>query len=424
MHLHSKKLQDFYHLSYCSNIHPGESWAETFQNLKSYIPGIQKKIANDKEFGIGLRLSNQASIELDSGDNLSEFKTWLSEQNAYVFTMNGFPYGDFHNTCVKAGVHKPDWASEERVTYTKRLFRQLSYLLPAKGEGGISTSPLSYRHWHATEEDLSKCKKLAAENLIKIATFLYTLHSETDQYLHLDIEPEPDGVLENSQDVINFFNNELIPEGIKQFKTLFKITDEEARKIILTHITVCYDICHFALAYEEPELTLKKFRNEGIQIGKVQISSALKADFNRAELNKGDINKGCSNKASRKKIFDALQSFDELVYLHQVTGFKDQLFVAYSDISELPFDDGYSELRAHFHVPVFVNDYGLLQSTQSQARAVIQLLAEKMFTRHLEVETYTWMVLPDELKLELSASIVREMEWVIDQFNGASGDSN
>ena len=410
MHLHSKKLQDFYHLSYCSNIHPGESWAETFQNLKSYIPGIQKKLSDDKEFGIGLRLSNQASIELDTGDNLLEFKTWLREQNAYVFTMNGFPYGDFHNTSVKAGVHKPDWTSEERVVYTKRLFRQLAYLLPEKGEGGISTSPLSYKYWHSTEEELSRCKALAAENLIKIATFLYILHSETGQYLHLDIEPEPDGVLENSQDVINFFNNELIPEGIKQFKAQFEITDEEARKIILTHITVCYDICHFALAYEEPELTLKKFRKAGIKIGKVQISSALKADFNRADLNKPD----------RNKLFETLQSFDEPVYLHQVTGFKDQQFVAYSDLSELPLDGDFSELRAHFHVPVFIYDYGLLQSTQSQTRAVIQLLAEENFTRHLEVETYTWMILPEELKLELSASIVRELEWVIEEFNKAS----
>ena len=94
--------------------------------------------------------------------------------------------------------------------------------------------------------------------------------------------------------------------------------------------------------------------------------------------------------------------------------------MAYSDLSELPVNTNFSELRAHFHVPVFVYDYGLLQSTQSQTQAVIKLLAEQMITRHLEVETYTWMVLPDELKLELSASIVRELEWVIEEFNKAS----
>lgn len=414
MHLYSKRHQNHYHLTYCSNIHPGDSWRETFVNLKSYIPAIKQKVCGNKTFGIGLRLSNLASIELEEGDNLLEFKNWLRDQNAYVFTMNGFPYGNFHHTSVKEGVHKPDWTCKERVDYTKRLFKQLAYLLPDKAEGGVSTSPLSYKYWHATEDSLSECQRVAAENLVDMAVFLYAIYLQTGQYLHLDIEPEPDGILENSQEVISFFNDYLLPVGIRQFERQFNIDGKTARKIILRHITICYDICHFALAYEKPRVTLKELNSEGIQIGKVQISSALKADFS----NKSEMNEEQGEKLA------ALKGFDEPVYLHQVTGFSGKQFVSYPDISELPEKNAFSELRAHFHVPVFVHDYGLLQSTQADTLEVIKLLAEHCFTHHLEIETYTWAVLPDELKLELSESIIREMTWVIDQFGALSNHLN
>lgn len=412
MRLISKKHQDHYHLAYCSNIHPGESWSDTFKNIQSYIPTIKQKICSDDSFGIGLRLSNQASKELDIGNNLLDFKNWLSDHNAYVFTMNGFPFGEFHHNPVKANVHMPDWLSEERLEYTTRLFKQLSYLLTENSEGGVSTSPLSYKPWYSTEKDLFLCKKAAAENLIKVVAFLHAIHADTGQYLHLDIEPEPDGVLENSQDVINFFNADLLPYGVSQLTKQFDIDEEEAREIILRHITVCYDVCHFALAYEEPILTFENFKKAGIKIGKIQISSALMANLNNLGM----------KTLERVKILNELKNFDEPVYLHQVTGYRGAEFVAYSDLSELPVDDGLSELRAHFHVPVFLCYYGLLQSTQTQTLAVIQLLTEQMPTRHLEIETYTWSVLPDDLKLELSDSIVRELLWVIDQFRLASSE--
>ena len=141
-----------FHLSYCSNIHPGESWEATFRNLKIYIPEVRSRLKHQGPFGIGLRLSHEASLVLERPEKLEEFQTWLLQANAYVFTLNGFPYGDFHRHIVKEKVHFPDWTTLERKDYTTRLFRILVQLLPPGMEGGISTSPISYRHWFKTKE--------------------------------------------------------------------------------------------------------------------------------------------------------------------------------------------------------------------------------------------------------------------------------
>src|SRR4051794_9931301 len=123
------------YLTYCTNIHAGENWHEHFDALKKNFPSIKERISPFQPMGIGLRLSNEASIELVNEENLSDFKIWLHEQNAYVFTMNGFPYGGFHNTRVKDNVHKPDWTTNERVAYTLRLFEILKELLPEGMDG-------------------------------------------------------------------------------------------------------------------------------------------------------------------------------------------------------------------------------------------------------------------------------------------------
>jgi hypothetical protein len=44
---------------------------------------------------------------------------------------------------------------------------------------------------------------------------------------------------------------------------------------------------------------------------------------------------------------------------------------------------------------------------------VIELAARNAFTHHLEIETYTWDVLPPGLKIDLTDSIAREYDWVL-----------
>ena len=264
------------HLTYCTNIHQGESWSDHFASIKNNFPFIKRSIAPHSPMGIGLRLSNEASIELIKEENLLEFKEWLKEQDAYVFTMNGFPYGGFHNTVVKDQVHTPDWTTDERVHYTIRLFEILSVLLPEGMDGGVSTSPLSYKLWYKTKEQLAHCRETGTRNVIRVVEALMRLHQSTGKLLHLDIEPEPDGVLESGEEFIEWFEKDLLRVGIPVIKDKLNISDQEAEDLIKEHVRLCYDVCHFAIGYESHKNIISEVQKRGIKIGKIQISAALK----------------------------------------------------------------------------------------------------------------------------------------------------
>ncbi len=395
------RITDNHQLTYCTNIHPGQDWATTFDSLKRHVPKIKTQVAKNRAFGLGLRLSNKASKELGMGERLTEFQNWLADNDVYVFTMNGFPYGNFHDERVKDLVHAPDWTTDERVTYTKRLFDQLSVLLPEDMEGGISTSPISYKYWHSSDDATEKAFTKGAENLTEIILHLYHLETKTGKYLHLDIEPEPDGMIENSDEVLRFFSEYLLPVAKPILKDKLGKSDSEAIELIHKYITVCYDICHFSLAFEEPEDTFTKFDNAGIKIGKIQVSAALKI------LSDADENDA---------IWEALSLFNEPTYLHQVTEKVDGTVKTYNDLPIVLEDKKpFNELRAHFHVPIFLNRFGVLHSTQDHILKVIEYLKYKAVCEHLEIETYTWDVLPAALKKDLSESIVREIEWFTDK---------
>ena len=394
-------IDDRYHLTYCTNIHPGQDWASTFQSLVDYLPLIKNKISEDKPFGVGLRLSNKASEELALNDNLPQFKSWLITNGLYVFTMNGFHYGNFHDEVVKDKVHAPDWTTRDRVNYTVRLFEQLAFLLPEGISGGISTSPISYKHWYSGTKEKNAVMETGAMHLSELILKLYKLEERTSKYLHIDIEPEPDGMLENTEDVLKFYQNFLLPIAKNELIKILNISEEKTKKIVLRYCTLCYDICHFSLAYEEPAHTFEKLKNAGIKIGKIQVSAALKVKFDTS---------------GKDKIWDSLAQFDEPTYLHQVTVNSKEGVKTYNDLPiVLRNKPDVPELRAHFHVPIFLESFEELYSTQDHILKVISILKENLISEHLEVETYTWDVLPGYLKKDLSESIIREMNWLIDR---------
>jgi hypothetical protein len=389
----------FGHLSYCSNIHPGEDWPVHFSVLKNSIPEIKAAVCPDEKMGIGLRLANQASIDLLEKSNFDAFKNWLKESDTYVFTMNGFPYGGFHNVVVKDQVHAPDWTTNDRTEYTIRMFKLLSKLLPDElTEGGISTSPLSYRFWWKDAESLENAKQIATKNILLVVETLIEIREVTGKILHLDIEPEPDGILENSHEFIDWYVHYLIPMGVEQLKNK-GFTKTQAEETIKTHLQLCYDVCHFAVGFETPQEVIDKLNAEGIKVGKIQISSALKVDF--------------TSEAEEK--LKVIAQYNEPTYLHQVVAKKtDGSFQKYPDLSEAiaGFDDSISSWRVHFHVPLFLEHYGVLSSTQLDIVDTIDVHKKMPFTHHLEIETYTWGVLPSEFQAPLNDSIIREINWV------------
>jgi sugar phosphate isomerase/epimerase len=347
------EVGDDLHLTYCTNIHPAVGWEAVLESLRAHAPALKARLSPDAPFGIGLRLSGAESEELLSGDRLARFREWLDAEGLYVFTLNAFPHGTFHGQPVKADVHAPDWRSEERVAYTLRMAEILEALLPDGVDGTISTNPLSYAPW-VDADGIAACTR----NVLRVSEALRGTR------IALAIEPEADGVLATVGDLIRWW-----PDGLEQ-------------------ATVCFDACHAAVAYEEPEAALDALDAAGIKVGKAQLSAALIVP---AEAH------------------DQLRAFADPIYLHQVT--ERGSMRSWPDLPEaLANGGGRDEWRVHFHVPIFVERYGALMSTQEHLERCIR----RVRTSHLEIETYTWDVLPPDLKASSVDSIAREYEWVLD----------
>ncbi len=379
------------HLTYCTNIHPGETWTEAKESLR-YVLEVKEKLTGGKPIGIGLRLSAVAARQLSEPAALADFKGWLAEHDCYVFTMNGFPYGGFHHEVVKDQVHAPDWSTRARVEYTKQLFDLLAELLPAGLDGGVSTSPLSYKPWrdHTGAGAPAPWTPQMEQHILEVIDYLADIHVRTGKDLHLDVEPEPDGLLENSAEFLAFYAR------------MLQLGKEER---VRRHLAICYDVCHFAVGYEEPADVLRQLTDRGIRIGRLQISAALQADLT------GD----------RQVVRDSLLPYDEPTYLHQAALRRaDGSFTRFPDLAPALAalnDSAYAELRTHFHVPIYADRYGILASTNDAIRETLRLWKAAPYTPHLEVETYTWDVLPDHQRLTLTDSITRELAWVLQILN-------
>lgn len=373
------------HLSYCSNIHTGEIWKEHFAQLQAHVPAVKAQVSPDDKMGLGLRFANQASIDLQDSARISELKTWLKEQNLYVFTLNGFPYGGFHNTIVKDQVHAPDWTTTERRDYTIRLSHILAQLLE-ENEGGISTSPLSYRYWYNTEKEREDAMLKSTQHLLEVVEVLDQIAKKTGKVIHIDIEPEPDGLLSNHTDFVHWYEEVLLPSG-------------DASRI-RKHVQLCFDICHYGVSFDDPEASIAELKLKNIPVGKIQISSALRIDLRDQEEAK----------------IEELKKYREPVYLHQVKALRKKgTYEEFKDLDEA-FDayqpETYDEWRVHFHVPLFLENYGLLGSTQKEIRETLSIQKSNPFTKHMEIETYTWGVLPAAFQVPIADSISREIKTI------------
>lgn len=394
-----------FHLTYCTNIHPGEEWSQVFHNLKKYVPKLKVRLASSKPFGIGLRLADVATRQLLEVNALAQFQSWLTEEELYVFTLNGFPYGGFHRQVVKDQVYAPDWSKPQRLDYTLRLTRLLAYLLPNDIDGSISTLPLSYKPWFKGNQAVkASVLNSASVHIAQVVAEMVRIQISEGKLLHLNLEPEPDGLIENAAEVINYFHTQLLPIGGYYLAKHLGISRSKAEAYLLEHVRICYDTCHFAVEYEDPVSVFQQFQAAGIQIGKIQISAALQVNVPK-------------NAEQRRQVLERLRPFAESTYLHQVIERNfDGTLHRYPDLeSALPNlqQTTACEWRTHFHVPIFIRDYQLLQSTQDDIVTVLNLVYSNNVCNHLEIETYTWEILPSAMKLDLLASLQREYEWVL-----------
>lgn len=379
-------------IGYCTNVHAGTDLASISENLDRYAVLARHACGLD-ELGVGLWLPAEAAAELST--DTSAFASFLRQRGLRPFTINGFPYDNFHEAVVKHRVYVPTWAQTERLDYTCQLADVLAALLQHEDSsvvGSISTLPLGWPSGFASPGLLDK----AAENLRALAAHLERVESRTGRQIVVAIEPEPGCQLDTTDDVIQWFSQHL--------------PDDQHRR----YLTVCHDICHSTVMMEPQAEVLSRLGEAGIGIGKVQVSCAIVADWQSMA------------KGRRREAIDQLKNFAEDRYLHQ-TGrllasgefcLAEDLpqLIATGSESDLPMGDD-ARWTVHFHVPIFLERFGHLATSQDDVLDCLQYLCSPNcnvnFTGHLEIETYAWTVLPESMRRRgLAEDIASEIKWL------------
>lgn len=386
-------------LGYCTNVHAGASFDEMRTNLMRYAVPVKQRVSPGEPMGVGLWLSADAArYALANEGALRELKSWMAGVGLLVYTVNGFPYGNFHQPVVKTKVYQPDWTTQDRYDYTLNLAKVLSELLPDDAtEGSISTLPLGWpEHSGGTDADLHRIKSASAGRLHDLVHHLARLELDTGKHIHIDLEPEPGCIIDTATGMVDFFKQYLLdsPDDVS----------------ILGYLRVCHDVCHSAVMFEPQLKAMQTYRDAGLHVGKVQLSSAVKVDFESKLAN--------DSLAALKQ----LRGFAEDRYQHQtMIRLSDGSTQFYNDLPDALVKHGDSprgEWRIHFHVPVYVERFGQLEATQSDIGDFIKAADHDDELHHYEVETYAWNVLPDELQREeLADGIADELKWVRDTFS-------
>ena len=382
-------------IGYCTNVHAGVDLQAIQDNLQLYSSAIRINLGSESPLGVGLWIPAKAASELTAtSSRVADFREFLESRSLLAYTINGFPYDNFHQTIVKRDVYSPPWWDDRRLDYTKQLAQILAGLLPENQRlGTISTLPVGWRADVQSESELNE----AAQRLRQLATFLEKIESDTGKRIIIAIEPEPGCVIDTAEGMTTWFNN--------------RLPDEVHRR----YLSVCHDICHSAVMMESQVDVLNQYADAGIAVGKVQVSCAVVAEWDSMAIYR------------RLEAAEQLGKFAEDRYLHQ-TGRQtlDHSFALTEDLPELIAQissesgdpaQGDKKWVVHFHVPIFLERFGHLTTSQPDVLDVLRFLQAKDcrldFTGHLEIETYAWSVLPETMrKRGLADDITEEIRWL------------
>lgn len=396
-------------LGYCTNVHAGVTLDAVRANLLAHALPVKQRVSPDAPMGVGLWFAYDAAVELlEAQDKIKDLRDWMADRGLLAYTLNGFPFGDFHEPRVKTRVYEPTWAMRERYDYTLALATILSELLPDDAEAGsISTLPLGWpqtaAHQRTNLEQPATLDpdfaKACAARLTDLTHYLARIELDTGKCIHVDLEPEPGCVLDTATGVAGFFERYLLG------------TPDDAT--VRGYLRVCHDVCHSAVMFEPQREALVTYRNAGLGVGKVQLSSAVRVGFD--ELSPDE----------RAAAFEQLRSFCEDRYQHQTAvRYDDGKTAFYADLPDAiaaaeQGDGPRGEWRVHFHVPVYLDAFGPIQTTRGEVQECLRLLGPASganSVKHYEVETYAWGVLPGELQRDtLAEGIADELAWVRDQ---------
>ena len=376
-------------VGYCSNVHPTRDLAGLRASIEQHFQGV-RQLRGLREQDSGLWICAHAAAQLQQAAACAPFLELLDRTGLRLTSLNGFPYGEFHQGAVKAAVYLPNWADPQRLAYSLNLARILAQALPADcHQGVISTVPLGYAAtWTAPMQ------ARADEHLNQLTAALASLHRETGKQIVFCLEMEPDCVLENTAQAIAFFQRRQ------------RLDPNHA------YLALCFDVCHQAVMFEDCYQSLARLRQAQVPVGKIQLSNAMICRLPTQDA------------LRREHVLNTLSTFAETTYLHQVKALDPYgRVISWPDLPAALADcNGLRELRIHFHIPLFSEHLLLPELSGSQgalAQTFDYLAAHGDFRPVLEVETYSWGVLPAQLRPTTERAqlegIAAELRWVEEQ---------
>jgi hypothetical protein len=390
-------------LSYSTLVHAGDTWAEMKHSLHTYVPAVKARVSPDKPFGVSLRISASSAATLSaSPEERAELITFLREHDLYIYTVNAFPYGPFKGQDVMERVYEPDWTTDERVAYTQSVADILAEITPTSVVPSIQTSPLAFAANVHGEVDVDQF----TTRLLTVVAHLSRLEARSGRRVTLALEPEPACYLETTDETVAYFTQRLYDgRGVRELAKLAGLSISEAEGALRRYLGVVFDIGHQAVGFEDIPESLTKLVDAGIPIFKLQEAAALWV------------------KELSPAVIPALRAFTKTIYLSQTTLRREGMLRKFLNLGEAldayEADPRPAEMRTHFHVPVFLEELGPFQTTRFAVEAALRMHRETPLSDHLEIETYTWDVLPDELKTgDITDYVTRELEFVMGQLLG------
>jgi sugar phosphate isomerase/epimerase len=391
------------HLTYSTLVHPGDTWAEMWNSLTTYVPQVKARVAPRDRFGVSLRISASSAQTLTNDpDQRRKLRRFLDDNDMYLYTVNAFPYGPFKNQIVMEQVYEPDWRTDERAVYTMQVADILAEVAAPGIDPTIQSPPLGFKP-RVTGPDVVAAY---TRQVIRVVAHLVKLHERTGCKVRLSLEPEPYCFLETTEEAIDYFTNHLYAApAVASLAKQTGLSEKDAKAALQDHLGMVYDICHQAVEYEDIGASLRALADAGIPVFKLQEAAAVRVP-----------------EVTQAKV-DALKRFADTVYLTQTVERRNGKLTRFLNLGDAfdawDKDPGPREWRTHFHVPVFLDDLGDFKTTRFAIEDALKFHKQNKLSPHLEIETYTWDVLPEHLKTgDIVDYVVLEIEWVRDQLLG------
>lgn len=396
------QLGKFGHLTYSTLVHPGDTWDEMWQSLITYVPRVKARVCPDAPFGVSLRLSAASAQRLtERPDERRRLKDFLEDNDLYLYTVNAFPYGPFKNTLVKERVYEPDWRTSERSEYTRQVANILAEVCPAFVDPSIQSPPLGFKRRVSGPAVV----EAFAANIRHMAVHLHRLEGETGRTVTLALEPEPLCFLETTEETVRFFEQQLRSEtSLQALASELGGTTEQAGDVLRRHVGTVYDICHQAVEFENISASLQSLVDHDVPVFKLQEAAAVQVP----EVNAA--------------VIEELREYADSVYLTQTVERRNGQLTRFVNLEDAfaayeADPGGEREWRIHFHVPVFLEQLGPhFRTTRFAIEEALAFHRRRPLSAQLEIETYTWDVLPEHLKSgDIVDYVARELEWVRSQ---------